>query len=447
MTRPILYLTILLTLLLTACLPVETQSPLVTLTPLSSSPAPVQSPFSTPIAVATPTFSAPTETLKPTAQPTTESQPYAYLDTLEMFDAMAGWGTMLVEVDGESMVRPPLIVRTSDGGEHWQLASPPRERLHSEAVVVWTPFFLDADHAWVAMLVEDTEQGRSALLWRTTDGGRNWESIRLPDFWYPDEGLNLAFADARHGWLMHSGDVAMGHTSVAIFATMDGGQSWQEVTQTQVNSDPGPTQLPTGCYKQGLRFRDASTGWVSGPCAWAGFLLAVTHDAGRSWQPEDLSWPADMIALEETDRCEPHPPVFSSPQDGVVAIECEANATDRFLLFYRTRDGGHKWDYSGQAPRPGIDLVFFADADNGWYMSYDETNAQHLSVTYDSGQTWAEIAPDTDWEELLLLDFASPGFGWAGPYGDEAFSLLKTEDGGLTWRPLLTELPVIGLGH
>ncbi|MCP2257352.1 Uncharacterized protein LX15_001037 [Streptoalloteichus tenebrarius] len=66
--------------------------------------------------------------------------------------------------------------------------------------------------------------GGFAFLYRTTDGGRNWETVLRQE---PPEFLDLAFQDAAHGVVFRG--TGTGDTG-AVLRTTDGGATWRELT-------------------------------------------------------------------------------------------------------------------------------------------------------------------------------------------------------------------------
>ncbi|MEO7323977.1 MAG: glycoside hydrolase domain-containing protein [Dokdonella sp.] len=119
----------------------------------------------------------------------------------------------------------------------------------------------------------------------------------------------------------------------------------------------------------------------------------------------------------------------------------------------RTADAGRHWlDITPQpANFTGIDAVFFLDAREGWAVITREVSpaseTQALSSfarTLDGGATWSiePMPADTLADATpLALDFIDPRHGWLmarAPSGSnfQRGRLLRTDDGGHTWRVL-----------
>jgi photosystem II stability/assembly factor-like uncharacterized protein len=123
---------------------------------------------------------------------------YAHLRSLQFVDDRFGWAV------GETG-----ILATDDGGQTWPWRGPegePPPRIASRAI-----YFTDRDHGHLA--------GRNGKLMRTVDGGRHWQPAdTTPAASGGPHLFGLHFADARHGW-------AVGEHG-AIWHTVDGGARW-----------------------------------------------------------------------------------------------------------------------------------------------------------------------------------------------------------------------------
>ncbi len=108
----------------------------------------------------------------------------------------------------------PVILHTTDGGSHWQLAYRGEISRTLRAL-----YFSDAQHGWAV--------GTNGLILQTTDGGANWLqhsiaglSTTLTAVWSSDDGGDIWVAGENH-LIEHSGD---------------GGATWAAET-TGINAD------------------------------------------------------------------------------------------------------------------------------------------------------------------------------------------------------------------
>ncbi len=170
---------------------------------------------------------------------------------------------------------------STDGGTTWIQRS-----IDPDPVDV---FVLDATHAWTVSAGPGStgstgNPSQDVTHWavaRTTDGGVQWPAVDIPGN-YPDTGAGVTFVDASHGYLLIA-PLRFSDTPPVVFATEDGGASWQQVRTAQ----------GFGLQYQVLLSADANgTLWAgaeataSGAGDWT--LLSVSRDGGTSWQPVSL---------------------------------------------------------------------------------------------------------------------------------------------------------------
>lgn len=163
------------------------------------------------------------------------------------------------------------VLRTVDGGKHWQNVSPPGQALLFRDVEAF-----DAKRAVILAI----GPGEDSRIFRTTDGGKTWaESFRNTD---PAAFYDcLDFNNSRSGLALS--DPVDGKFRIA--ATSDGGKSWK------VQSTKGmPAALPGE-----FAFAASGTCLVAGPGRTAWFATGGgdrprvfrTSDGGRTWKVTD----------------------------------------------------------------------------------------------------------------------------------------------------------------
>lgn len=118
------------------------------------------------------------------------------------------------------------VLRTVDGGEHWQRCTTPPDAttLDFRGVQAW-----DAATA----IVMSSGPGEQSRLYKTGDGCRSWRLLYTNPY---KEGFwdAVAFWDAQHGLML--GDPVDG--AFQILNTADGGETWQEQTYPALKADP-----------------------------------------------------------------------------------------------------------------------------------------------------------------------------------------------------------------
>lgn len=157
------------------------------------------------------------------------------------------------------------ILKTTDGGSHWtaQVGGDP----NGPERPIGQLRFLDARHGWAT-----TDDNR---LLRTLDG-QNWEQIGEAGF------VDYAFTSVRHG-------LALKGNNWGFFVTNDGGRHWQHVADCQITVRiQGLPQTQT-CYFLKLQMLSANSGlaftsWRS-PEAPNSTSLAIfrTDNGGQTW--------------------------------------------------------------------------------------------------------------------------------------------------------------------
>ena len=191
--------------------------------------------------------------------------------SLHMIDTMTGWA-----------LSEHAVLRTTDGGIHWKNVSPPNTTLTHNSIAE----FCTASMVWVAI---PQAQATSTQIFHTTDGGTTWQQTTIQAA-FPRQ---FTFIDSQHGWLLAGWRQTGGAAeAVSVFRTTDGGKSWPKVADALFADTTPPGHLPYGGQKSGIRFLDASTGWVTGTVVVPSIpWLYITHDGGSSWYQQSLLMP------------------------------------------------------------------------------------------------------------------------------------------------------------
>lgn len=317
--------------------------------------------------------------------------------SLHMFDATTGWA----QTDQK-------ILRTTDGGAHWQNVTPPGITLPLQPSQALIYTALDATTAWAS-------DGKT--IYRTTDAGQTWQSATPP----VEKSINyLTFADGIYGWAVADVGYAAGHEGLNLWRTSDGGSSWTQVMTTGTTDIPG--KLPFTGNKSAPVFINATTGWFGGYEPVDNFIyFYVTHDGGMTWRQQSLPPPRAQNFEITTNT-----PIFVNSQDGVLPTDSAC---------YVTHDGGTSWSIAGRATI-NLNVADFLDMQHWWTVSGQNNNT--LTYTSDGGQHWATITPGGAFNTVSYLDFISPasGFATAGGITDLPATLLHTTNGGHTWQQI-----------
>ncbi|MFN2520512.1 MAG: WD40/YVTN/BNR-like repeat-containing protein [Candidatus Limnocylindria bacterium] len=185
---------------------------------------------------------------------TTDFAPYYTLKAVSFLDDLHGLA------GGNSS----YLQTTTDGGATWtQLESSGHG---CSSVSDFTGIqFIDAQHA------VGVGGHPSGITCRTADGGQTWTATALGSLGLSSPVFGPSFVDAQNGWAV-SGSYAI--------STADGGATWT------LHGVRGAEQL------RAVTFVDARTGWIVGD----GGAIFATHNGGQSWNQVSSGTTADLLS-------------------------------------------------------------------------------------------------------------------------------------------------------
>ncbi|HEY0639459.1 MAG TPA: exo-alpha-sialidase [Pseudonocardiaceae bacterium] len=296
-----------------------------------------------------------------------------------------------------------VIQRSDDGGVTW---NPVGNEFAYDGVPGTHQWFDGTPHPWEFARVWHLEPSltdpdtvyagvEDAALFRSVDGGGSWQELSgLRDHdtgpsWQPGAG-GLCL----HTVLLHPTDPGRIFTAISAagaFRTDDGGKSWRPVNR--------------GLRSQGLPDEDAEVGHCVHKLAMhpsrPDTLFMQKHwdvmrsdDAGESWReisgdlPTDFGFPIDVHAHEPDT-------VFVVP----ITSDSEHYVPDGKLRVYRSRTGGDEWEpLTNGLPQEHCYVNVLRDAmavdrldECGVYFG---TTGGQVYVSPDSGDTWTAIVRD-----------------------------------------------------
>jgi len=287
---------------------------------------------------------------------------------------------------------------------------------------LWTVRRAAADTFWAAgyggLVIRSDDAGRT---WKEFHCGRGYPSVQV-DFRDTDHGL-LAMAD--NGRLCATDDggkafreiatpakdvraVAMGTGGFGVAAgsdgdllvTSDGGATWSFPPGWRVPGEKGGERNRLGTW-----FRSAAA--LGDKCAWvAGDTGTVlrTVDAGKSFEAVAIPGGEFLTAIR-----------FADANHGWAL---------GWHTVYRTDDGGKTWQLQPAAGGTNLNGLAVLDANTAWLAGHYGCVQQ----TIDAGKTWTTL---NDYSELHAVTMVTDKVGYAGA---ESGAILRTDDGGRTWR-------------
>ncbi|NIT35825.1 MAG: M28 family peptidase [candidate division Zixibacteria bacterium] len=274
---------------------------------------------------------------------------------------------------------------------------------------------------------------------RTRDRGATWETIYAERAWKTPSMF----------WVNASSGFVAGYNSV-LAKTTDGGDTWEQITFA--------SGYPEKRYEPwALCFADDNTGWICGSGPYEQGFMLMTTDGGYTWVPQSIPGEFHPGAMDFFDvGCgwagagagsgglrtifytddgganwrQGSVPGANRIVDLAAATPTAAWAADRYGRLLKTTNG-LDWDYANTGIEGYFYNVEFPDPQNGYAAG------SNLIKTTDGGATWREVGgcPDID---CGLLAFADKDHGVVGDTdGDH---LYRTDDGGVTFVDIVNDL-------
>jgi photosystem II stability/assembly factor-like uncharacterized protein len=178
-----------------------------------------------------------------------------FLQNMQFLDESHGYGT----VAGE-------FFRTDDGGHSWVKTKIPDIGFIDRMV------FLTPDDGWIAGI-----HGKEFLVFRTVNGGRDWEESQTTPPQPPDLVRDLFFFDQQRGWLTTWNSTGQG---TYLYSTVDGGKHW--------TPDPDSSFQGKGTSASVVRFTSRERGFVFFLEGKGQSRLVYTTDGGTHWHKQAL---------------------------------------------------------------------------------------------------------------------------------------------------------------
>ncbi len=335
------------------------------------------------------------------------------------------------------------LLRSSDGGEHWQLMTYPPVEWNGIRKLVISPYFA-LDQTLFAHFYEDSKLLRSA------DGGLTWQAI--------DQELGMQYGN----FIYDLAAVPLGNNEVALIVatkyglviTFDEGASWYLISEREFRGIAAPvdfawtlTLFATDSEGHLYRTIDLGKSWhaimptnpvveslVLAPDYFrdqtiyvrAGVTLWVSHDNGQTWQQT-----ADRPAI-----------ALSDDKNQDIAISPQFDVDHTLFVFspawvIKSVDGGVHW-YQTPLPEQGfVKNVAISPAYNEDQTLFVLINSTiYKSIT--GGQTWTPIgipSCSATGDSFLRIspDYVNDHTIFIGIYG-QGCGIYRSGDDGQSWQ-------------
>jgi photosystem II stability/assembly factor-like uncharacterized protein len=258
--------------------------------------------------------------------------------------------------------------------------------------------------------VPGVEPPTPGVVVRTVDGGQSWQDVTPPG------GKDLTFHDVEAFDRNHALALAVGSGQDSkIFRTDDGGTSWELVFESQEQD----------AFYDGIAFFDPHRGIAMSDPVAGKFRILATGDGGRTWQVASINGMPPALPNEfarATGTClvttGPHDAWFGTQPDGPNS------------RVFHTRDRGLSWSAVTTPipgdPQFGIASLAFRDAQHGLALGGSNPGASTPSVvaaTADGGATWSPVGSPAGFRtNMALVGDTAVAVGLTG-------SDLSTDDG------------------
>ena len=296
-----------------------------------------------------------------------------------------------------------MIQRSDDGGRSWE---PVGNEFAYDGITGTHQWYDGTQHPWEFKRVWHLEPSltdpetvyagvEDAALFRSMDGGGSWQEMSglrghtSGPFWQPGAGgmcLHTVLLDAAN-----PGRIYIAVSAAGVFRSDDAGASWRPMNHG-LNSGflPDPSAQVGHCVHR-IAMHPARPDVLFMQKHWD---VMRSDDAGESWREVSGNLPSDFGFPIEVHAHEPDT-IYVVP----IKSDSEHYPPDGKLRVYRSRTGGDEWEALTKGlPQSDCYVNVLRDAmavdtlDPGGV--YFGTTGGQVYASADSGDTWAPIARD-----------------------------------------------------
>jgi photosystem II stability/assembly factor-like uncharacterized protein len=298
--------------------------------------------------------------------------------------AMLGKVHFVSQTEGWIATSKGGLLHTTDGGVNWDIINPfPTDTVECLSDPSIGMCWVGELNGWQINSIGSIDEPRGAVLYRTTNGGGNWEKIGITT---EDgvAGIQVQFIDANNGWVLLYN---FSNGNASLLKTTNGGNDWSNLS-------------PRGIFQ----FVDLINGWSffgSGTGFEPPYQIYKTTDGGSNWLIQSSDSTEGMYnALH-----------FNDLNNGWVVGELGK--------VLHTTDGGVNWNYvlnTGINSDQSCKTVFFLNPTTGWIPSKTNNNEPFIKYTTDGGASWTTqqtpLANPGGYNSIFSICFYDMNNGW-----------------------------------
>ena len=290
--------------------------------------------------------------------------------------------------------------------------------------------------------------------YKTVDGGKTWKQVysqNQPDSSYSNTGLNVTTCYGINFDPFDKDHFFICYTDIGLFHTFNGGKSWfQSVkglprewvnTCYSVEFDP---KVKGKVWSAWANAHDLPRTKMFGRWGFANFQggIAVSDDDGRSWHKSTTGMPDNSIGTS----------ILLDPETPVDSRTLYAGVLDKGI--YKSDDGAKTWKQANNGLGENLFAWELRRNSKGRLFALfargqkeDKTIDGAIYFSDDHAENWKQLhLPNgVNGPHDLLLDPLHPNIMYVSCWPHSAGGkdvnggVIKTEDGGVTWRQVFDE--------
>jgi photosystem II stability/assembly factor-like uncharacterized protein len=300
------------------------------------------------------------------------------------------------------------------------------------------------------------------LIQRSDDGGRTWEAVGNEFAYDGDTGTHQWYDGSPHPWefarvwhlepsLTDPDTVYAGVEDAALFRSVDGGGSWQELSGLRRHgSSPSWQPGAGGMCLHTILLDPRDDAHITAAISAAGTFR--TDDSGKTWRPINRGLQSEGIPDPDAEvgHCVHHVAAHPSRPD-VLFMQ-------KHWDVMRSDDGGESWfEISGDLPTDfGFPIDVHAHEPNTIYVVPIKSDSEHYPPdgklrVYRSrtgGNEWEALTkglPQRDCyvnvlRDAMTVDSLDPCGLYVGTTGGQVY---YSADAGDSWAPIVRDLPAV----